>query len=55
MIEPDISITQHEEILSSMIQKDPEIAFESMQRHMVTAEEHVLEYFRKTGFNVENL
>jgi GntR family transcriptional repressor for pyruvate dehydrogenase complex len=48
---PDISIKQHVEILKGIKNKDPEASFAAMTKHMQTAEEHVLQHYKKIGFN----
>lgn len=47
---PDISIEQHKEILTCLERQDTEATYEAMTAHMKTAEEHVLQYYKKIGF-----
>ena len=48
---PDISLKQHEEILTCIKNKDGEATFRAMAEHMETAEKHVLKYYEKIGFS----
>lgn len=48
---PDISIKQHKKILQGIKDQDPQASFDAMTTHMKTAEEHVLQYYKKIGFN----
>ncbi len=48
---PDISIKQHEEILTGIKNKDAEATYRAMADHMETAEKHVLKYYEKIGFS----
>jgi GntR family transcriptional repressor for pyruvate dehydrogenase complex len=46
---PDEPIEEHQRIIKSLEQGDPDKAYETMKIHMQTAERHVLEYYRNIG------
>jgi GntR family transcriptional repressor for pyruvate dehydrogenase complex len=48
---PDKSLEQHAHIFTAIRDQNDKNAFHAMSDHMQTAEEHVLEYYKKIGFD----
>jgi len=47
---PDVAIAEHERLLDCMVRKADDDCYIAMTTHMITAENHVLEYYKRMGF-----